>query len=73
MDRRTPMVAGIAFAVLYAVALVLIPRLPGIDQPGYDIVAHVNEHSGDDAGASTAAGVRIPGAGGCYSGSPVSG
>ncbi len=46
MDRRTPMVAGIAFAVLYAVALVLIPRLPGIDQPGYDVVAHVNEHSG---------------------------
>jgi hypothetical protein len=45
MDRRTPMVAGIAFAVLYTVALILIPRLPGIDQPGFDIVAHVNEHS----------------------------
>ena len=46
MDRRTPMVAGIAFAVLYAVALVMVPTLPGIDKPGYDIVSHVNEHSG---------------------------
>jgi hypothetical protein len=46
VDRRVPMVAGIAFAVLYAVALVMVPTLPGIDKPGYDIVAHVNEHSG---------------------------
>lgn len=46
MDRRTPMTAGIAFAVLYAVALVLIPRFPGIDKPGSAIVAHVNENSG---------------------------
>ena len=46
MDRRTPMTAGIAFAVLYAVALVLAPRFPGIDKPGSAIVAHVNEHSG---------------------------
>jgi hypothetical protein len=45
MDRRTPMIAGIAFAVLYTVALIVIPKLPGIDQPGFDIVAHVNEHS----------------------------
>jgi hypothetical protein len=45
MDRRTPMIAGIVFAVLYAVALVMVPTLPGIDKPGYDIVAHVNEHS----------------------------
>ena len=45
MDRRTPMISGIAFAVLYAVALIAIPKLPGIDQPGSDIVAHVNEHS----------------------------
>jgi len=45
MDRRTPMIAGIVFAVLYAVALVMVPPLPGIDKPGYDIVAHVNEHS----------------------------
>jgi hypothetical protein len=46
MERRTPMIAGIAFAVMYTVALVMIPRLPGIDKPGSDIVAHVNEHSG---------------------------
>jgi hypothetical protein len=46
MERRTPMIAGVAFAAMYTVALVLIPRLPGIDKPGSDIVAHVNEHSG---------------------------
>lgn len=45
MDRRTPMIAGIAFAALYAVALLVIPRLPGIDEPGFEIVAHVKEHA----------------------------
>jgi hypothetical protein len=40
------MVAGIAFAVLFAVALTTVPTLPGIDRPGYDVVTHVNEHSG---------------------------
>jgi hypothetical protein len=45
MDRRTPMIAGIAFALLFAVALVMVPTLPGIDKPGYDIVSFVNEHS----------------------------
>jgi hypothetical protein len=45
MDRRTPMIAGIAFAALYAIALLMIPRLPGIDEPGSDIVAHVKEHA----------------------------
>jgi hypothetical protein len=46
MDRRTPMIAGIAFAVLFAAALLIVPTLPGIDRPGYDIVSHVNEHAG---------------------------
>src|ERR1700737_4687728 len=46
MDRRIPMIAGIAFAVLFAAALLTVPTLPGIDKPGYDIVSHVNEHSG---------------------------
>jgi hypothetical protein len=46
MDRRTPMIAGITFAVLFSVALLMVPPLPGIDKPGYDIVTHVNEHSG---------------------------
>jgi hypothetical protein len=45
MDRRVPMIAGIAFAVLFAAALLMVPTLPGIDKPGYDIVSHVNEHS----------------------------
>jgi len=40
------MIAGIAFAVLFAAALLTVPTLPGIDKPGYDIVSHVNEHSG---------------------------
>jgi hypothetical protein len=46
MDRRVPMIAGIAFAVLFAAALLMVPTLPGIDKPGYDIVSHVNQHSG---------------------------
>ncbi|OBF96306.1 Uncharacterised protein [Mycolicibacterium flavescens] len=40
------MVAAVAFAVLYAVALLMVPALPGIDHPGLDIVTHLNEHSG---------------------------
>ncbi len=39
------MIAGITFAVLFAAALLMVPTLPGIDKPGYDIVSHVNEHS----------------------------
>lgn len=46
MERRIPMIAGIAFAVLYTIALAMVPTLPGIDKPGYDIVSHVNEHAG---------------------------
>jgi hypothetical protein len=45
MDRRVPMIAGVAFAVLFTAALLMVPPLPGIDRPGYDIVSHVNEHS----------------------------
>lgn len=39
------MIAGIAFAVLFAAGLLMVPTLPGIDKPGYDIVSHVTEHS----------------------------
>ena len=39
------MVAAIAFAVLYAVALLTVPAQPGIDRPGLDLVAHINEHA----------------------------
>jgi hypothetical protein len=46
MDRRVPMIAGIAFAVMFAAALVAVPALPGIDKSGFDIVAHVNAHAG---------------------------
>ena len=40
------MIAGIASAVLFTAALLMVPTLPGIDKPGYDIVSHVSEHSG---------------------------
>ena len=40
------MIAGIAFAVLFAAALLMVPTLPGIDKQGFDIVTHVTEHSG---------------------------
>jgi hypothetical protein len=46
MDRRVPMIAGIAFAVMFAAALLAVPALPGVDKTGYDIVSHVNAHSG---------------------------
>src|SRR4051812_33821780 len=46
MDRRVPMIAGIAFAVLFTAALLMVPTLPGIDKPGYDIVSFVTAHSG---------------------------
>ncbi|WP_156442318.1 hypothetical protein [Mycobacterium sp. IS-1556] len=46
MDRRVPMVAAIAFAVLYTVALLMVPALPGIDKPGLDIVTHIQENAG---------------------------
>ena len=32
--------------VLFAAALLMVPTLPGIDKPGYDIISHVDEHSG---------------------------
>ena len=40
------MIAGIASVVLFTAALLMVPTLPGIDKPGYDIVSHVSEHSG---------------------------
>ncbi|SEH73606.1 hypothetical protein SAMN04489835_3462 [Mycolicibacterium rutilum] len=40
-----PVVAGITFAVLYGVALLTVPPLPGIDSSGLDVVAHVNDHA----------------------------
>ncbi len=40
------MIAGIAFALMFTVALVMVPALPGLDKPGFDIVAHVTAHAG---------------------------
>ena len=40
------MIAGIASAVLFTAGLLIVPTLPGIDKPGYDIVSFVNAHSG---------------------------
>jgi len=40
------MIAGIASAVLFTAGLLIVPTLPGIDKPGYDIVSFVSAHSG---------------------------
>ncbi|WP_210086723.1 hypothetical protein [Mycobacterium sp. OAE908] len=40
------MIAGIAAAVLFTAGLLIVPTLPGIDKPGYDIVSFVNAHAG---------------------------
>jgi hypothetical protein len=44
MAHRLPQVAGVVFAVLFAVALLMVPPLPGIDESGEAIVAHVVAH-----------------------------
>jgi hypothetical protein len=46
MSRRIPLIAGIVFAVLFVLALVMVPPLPGIDQPGGAVVSHVRDHAG---------------------------
>jgi hypothetical protein len=46
MSRRVPAVAAITFAVLYAVALVMAPPLPGVNQPGTVVVEYFSSHAG---------------------------
>jgi hypothetical protein len=46
MSRRIPLIAGIVFAVLFVLALAMVPPLPGIDQPGSAVVSHVRDHAG---------------------------
>ena len=46
MTRRLPVACAIVFAVLFSVALLMVPTLPGVDRPGAEIVSHVNEHAG---------------------------
>lgn len=45
MSRRTPLVAGIVFAVLFTVALLMVPTLPGTDQPASAVVSHLRDHA----------------------------
>jgi hypothetical protein len=46
MNRRLPISAAVAFAVLYAGALLMVPPLPGVDKPGSAVVSHLIEHAG---------------------------
>lgn len=46
MRRRIPLVAGIVFAVLFTLGLLMVPPLPGIDQPASAVVAHLRDHAG---------------------------
>jgi hypothetical protein len=45
VTRRVPQVAGVVFALLFAVALLMVPPIPGGDKPGDDVVAHITEHA----------------------------
>jgi hypothetical protein len=45
MSRRIPLVAGIVFAVLFTFALLMVPTLPGTDQPASAVVSHFREHA----------------------------
>jgi hypothetical protein len=46
MTRRIPLVAGIVFAVLFTVALLMVPPLPSTDQPANAVVAYFRDHPG---------------------------
>jgi hypothetical protein len=46
MGRRIPLVAGIVFAVLFAVGLAMVPPMPGTDQSASAVVSYFREHSG---------------------------
>jgi hypothetical protein len=43
--RAVPALAGLIFAVLYVVALVMVPPLPGVDEPGDVVRTHLVEHA----------------------------
>jgi hypothetical protein len=46
MSRRIPLVAGIVFAVLFVVGLLMVPPLPGTDQSASAVVSYFRDHSG---------------------------
>jgi hypothetical protein len=45
MSRRIPLAAAIVFTVLFTVALLMVPTLPGTDQPASAVVAHFHDHA----------------------------
>ena len=45
MKRVFPRAAGVIFAVLYGVALMMVPPLPGIDRPGGEVITHLTDHA----------------------------
>ena len=46
MNRRVPLTAAVAFAVLSVFAVVVVPLGPGVDRPGSEVVAHVSAYAG---------------------------
>ena len=46
MDRRVPLVAAVAFAVLSVFAVVVVPLGPGVDRPGSAVVEHIGAYAG---------------------------
>jgi hypothetical protein len=46
MARRLPAACAVVFALLFSAALLMIPTLPGVDQPGSEIVSHISAHAG---------------------------
>lgn len=46
MNRRVPLVAAVAFAVLSVFAVVVVPLGPGVDRPGSEVVDHFTAHAG---------------------------
>lgn len=45
MGRRIPLVAGIVFAVLFALAVLMVPPLPGTDRPASAVGSHLRDHA----------------------------
>jgi hypothetical protein len=46
MVRRLPLAAAIAFALLSVCAVVVVPRAPGVDRSGTEVVEHFSTHAG---------------------------
>jgi hypothetical protein len=46
MNRRVPLIAAVAFAVLSVFAVVVVPLGPGVDRPGSEVVEHITAYAG---------------------------